>query len=139
MFTTDLVNLYNRNIFKTSLYIYIFHEKCRNVLWTNSLKWTNEISSKFLRISTYFLRNVRFYFRSKKNKIFTFRSKKIYFCERKIFKQSFEILTNLRISRKEGVKSFPGIFKKMKISLYEELQYGFGKSYRRTKSKGVRN
>ena len=30
MFTTDLVNLYNRNIFKTSLYIYIFHdEKCR--------------------------------------------------------------------------------------------------------------
>ena len=30
MFTTDLVNLYNRNIFKTSLYIYIFQdEKCR--------------------------------------------------------------------------------------------------------------
>ena len=30
MFTTDLVNLYNMNIFKTSLYIYIFHnEKCR--------------------------------------------------------------------------------------------------------------
>jgi len=30
MFTTDLVNLYNRNIFKTSLYIYIFqYEKCR--------------------------------------------------------------------------------------------------------------
>ena len=30
MFTTDLVNLYNRNIFKTSLYIYIFKdEKCR--------------------------------------------------------------------------------------------------------------
>ena len=30
MFTTDLVNLYNRNIFETSLYIYIFQdEKCR--------------------------------------------------------------------------------------------------------------
>ena len=30
MFTTELVNLYNRNIFKTSLYIYIFQdEKCR--------------------------------------------------------------------------------------------------------------
>ena len=30
MFTTNLVNLYNRNIFKTSLYIYIFQdEKCR--------------------------------------------------------------------------------------------------------------
>ena len=30
MFTTDLVSLYNRNIFKTSLYIYIFQdEKCR--------------------------------------------------------------------------------------------------------------
>ena len=30
MFTTDQVNLYNRNIFKTSLYIYIFQdEKCR--------------------------------------------------------------------------------------------------------------
>ena len=30
MFTTDLVNLYNRNIFKTSLYIFIFQdEKCR--------------------------------------------------------------------------------------------------------------
>ena len=30
MFTTDLGNLYNRNIFKTSLYIYIFQdEKCR--------------------------------------------------------------------------------------------------------------
>ena len=30
MFTTDLVNLYDRNIFKTSLYIYIFQdEKCR--------------------------------------------------------------------------------------------------------------
>ena len=30
MFTTDLVNLYNRNNFKTSLYIYIFQdEKCR--------------------------------------------------------------------------------------------------------------
>jgi len=30
MFTSDLVNLYNRNIFKTSLYIYIFQdEKCR--------------------------------------------------------------------------------------------------------------
>ena len=30
MFTTDLVNLYNRDIFKTSLYIYIFQdEKCR--------------------------------------------------------------------------------------------------------------
>ena len=30
MFTTDLVNLYNRNSFKTSLYIYIFQdEKCR--------------------------------------------------------------------------------------------------------------
>ena len=30
MFTTYLVNLYNRNIFKTSLYIYIFlNEKCR--------------------------------------------------------------------------------------------------------------
>ena len=30
MFTTDLVNLYTRNIFKTSLYIYIFQdEKCR--------------------------------------------------------------------------------------------------------------
>ena len=30
MFTTDLVNLYNRNIFKTSVYIYIFQdEKCR--------------------------------------------------------------------------------------------------------------
>ena len=30
MFTTDLVNLYNENIFKTSLYIYIFQdEKCR--------------------------------------------------------------------------------------------------------------
>ena len=32
MFTTDLVNLYNRNIFKTSLYIYIFQdEKCRRM------------------------------------------------------------------------------------------------------------
>ena len=30
MFTTDLVNLYNRNIFRTSLYIYIVQdEKCR--------------------------------------------------------------------------------------------------------------
>ena len=30
MFTTDLGNLYNRNIFKTSLYIYTFQdEKCR--------------------------------------------------------------------------------------------------------------
>jgi len=30
MFTTDLVNLYNRSIFKTFLYIYIFQdEKCR--------------------------------------------------------------------------------------------------------------
>ena len=30
MFTTDQVNLYNRNIFKISLYIYIFQdEKCR--------------------------------------------------------------------------------------------------------------
>ena len=30
MFTTDLVNLYNRNVFKTSLYNYIFQdEKCR--------------------------------------------------------------------------------------------------------------
>jgi len=30
MFATDLGNLYNRNIFKTSLYIYIFQdEKCR--------------------------------------------------------------------------------------------------------------
>ena len=30
--TTDLVNLYNRNIFKTSLYIYIFQdEKCRRI------------------------------------------------------------------------------------------------------------
>ena len=30
MFTTDLVNLYNRNIFKTSRYINIFqNEKCR--------------------------------------------------------------------------------------------------------------
>ena len=30
MFTTDLVNLYNRIMFKTSLYIYIFQdEKCR--------------------------------------------------------------------------------------------------------------
>ena len=30
MFTTDLVNLYNRIIFETSLYIYIFQdEKCR--------------------------------------------------------------------------------------------------------------
>jgi len=27
MFTTDLVNLYNRNIFKTSLYIYIFQDE----------------------------------------------------------------------------------------------------------------
>ena len=44
MFTTHLVNLYNRNIFKTSLYIYIFQdEKCRlmrnlslsMVLWHN--------------------------------------------------------------------------------------------------------
>ena len=30
MFATDLVNLYNKNIFKTSLCIYIFQdEKCR--------------------------------------------------------------------------------------------------------------
>ena len=30
MFTTDLVNLYTRNIFKTSLYIYtVQDEKCR--------------------------------------------------------------------------------------------------------------
>ena len=30
MITTDQVDLYNRNIFKTSLYIYIFQdEKCR--------------------------------------------------------------------------------------------------------------
>ena len=30
MFTTHLVNLYNGNIFKTSLYIYMFQdEKCR--------------------------------------------------------------------------------------------------------------
>jgi len=30
MFTADLVNLYNRNIFETSLYIFIFQdEKCR--------------------------------------------------------------------------------------------------------------
>ena len=30
MFTTDLVNLYNRDILKTSFYIYIFQdEKCR--------------------------------------------------------------------------------------------------------------
>ena len=33
MFTTSLVNLYNRNMFKTSLYIYIFQdEKCRLML-----------------------------------------------------------------------------------------------------------
>ena len=32
MFTTDQVNLYKRNIFKTSLYIYIFQdEKCRRM------------------------------------------------------------------------------------------------------------
>jgi len=30
MFTTDLVNLFNRNIYKTSIYIYIYQdEKCR--------------------------------------------------------------------------------------------------------------
>jgi len=32
MFTTDLGNQYNRNIFKKSLYIYIFQdEKCRHM------------------------------------------------------------------------------------------------------------
>ena len=32
--TEDLVNLYNRNIFKTSLYIYIFQdEKCRLIIY----------------------------------------------------------------------------------------------------------
>ena len=40
MFTTDLVNLYNRNIFKTSLYIYIFqNEKCRLMLVLR-YRWT---------------------------------------------------------------------------------------------------
>ena len=45
MFTTDLVNLYNRNIFKTSLYIYIFQdEKCRlmrNLSLSMSITHTN--------------------------------------------------------------------------------------------------
>ena len=40
------------------------------------------------------------------------------------------------IGFKEGVKSFPGLFRKMKI---EGLQYGFGELYNRTKPRGVRN
>ena len=42
---------------------------------------------------------------------------------------------------KEPVKSFVGMFRKMKISLMiiEGLQYGFGELYWRTKLRGVRN
>jgi len=52
MFTTDLVNLYNRNIFKTSLYIYIFQdEKCR-LMRNLSLSMVN---SRFLINRSYTL------------------------------------------------------------------------------------
>ena len=37
MFTTDLVNLYNRNIFKTSLYIYIFQDEKSRIMRILSL------------------------------------------------------------------------------------------------------
>jgi len=44
MFTTDLVNLYNRNIFKASLYIYIFQdEKCRFMRNLSLSKKNNQI------------------------------------------------------------------------------------------------
>ena len=54
MFTTDLVNLYNRNIFETSLYIYIFQEeKCslmRNMDNTY-LKVRNEKKNSIVKYS----------------------------------------------------------------------------------------
>ena len=52
MFTTDLVNLYNRNIFKTSLYIYIFQdEKCRLVLNLSIYDNFHLIASFYLRLT----------------------------------------------------------------------------------------
>ena len=53
MFTTGLINLYNRNIFKTSLYIYIFQdEKCRlmhNLSLSMHIPHGNQINLIFIR------------------------------------------------------------------------------------------
>ena len=52
------------------------------------------------------------------------------------------LLATWHFNSKEPVKSFPGMFWKMEISLYmilEGLQYGFGELYWRTKPRGVRN
>ena len=46
MYITDLVNLYNGNIFKTSLYIYIFQdEKCRPM---RNLSLSTDKSNRFV-------------------------------------------------------------------------------------------
>ena len=53
MFTTDLVNLYNKNIFKTSLYIYIFQdEKCRLMRNLSLSMIGHEIQTTLLKIET---------------------------------------------------------------------------------------
>jgi len=69
MFTTDQVNLYNRNIFKTSLYIYIFHdEKCRlmrnlslSMIETNE-KWRLEKQQTKAKIYEFTLILVKLHF-----------------------------------------------------------------------------
>ena len=56
MFTTDLVNLYNRNIFKTSLYFYIFQdEKCRlmrNLSLSMGITGLFSIENTFMKMSS---------------------------------------------------------------------------------------
>ena len=51
MFTTHLVNIYNKNIFKTSVYIYIFQdEKCRLIylyLWWGPEKEKDDFYTQF--------------------------------------------------------------------------------------------
>ena len=55
MFTTDLVNLYDRNIFKTSLYIYIFQdEKCR-LMRNLSLSMGKASNIAWQSVTAYFL------------------------------------------------------------------------------------
>ena len=50
MLTTDLVNLYNRNIFKTSLYIDIFQDENCRLMRNLSLSMVSDLQGVLINI-----------------------------------------------------------------------------------------
>ena len=91
MFTTDLVNLYNRNIFKTSLYIYIFQdEKCRLM---RNLSLSMHITDRVISTRTQFV------LKSKINKSVTLIE---FFCCGISFERNFSYFINQRVWRKNS-------------------------------------